>query len=91
MHAGPETEPKIFVGRTPGQIVQPKGQTTFGWDPVFLPDGYDQTYAELDKKVKNTISHRYVVCTKAHASQALSPPAMGVLADSIVSMLSLML
>ena len=58
---------------------------------MFLPDGYDQTYAELDKKVKNTISHRYVVCTKAHASQALSPPAMGVLADSIVSMLSLML
>lgn len=56
---GPETEPKIFVGRTPGQIVQPKGQTTFGWDPVFLPDGYDQTYAELEKKVKNTISHRY--------------------------------
>lgn len=56
---GPDTEPKIFVGQTPGQIVQPKGQTTFGWDPVFLPDGYDQTYAELDKKVKNTISHRY--------------------------------
>ena len=56
--AGPETEPKIFVGRTPGQIVQPRGQTTFGWDPVFLPDGYDQTYAELDKAVKNKISHR---------------------------------
>lgn len=59
VHAGPETEPKIFVGRTPGQIIQPRGQTTFGWDPVFLPDGYDQTYAELDKKIKNTISHRY--------------------------------
>lgn len=57
-HVGPETEPKIFVGRTPGRVVQPKGETTFGWDPVFLPDGFDQTYAELDKKVKNTISHR---------------------------------
>ncbi|KAL3139025.1 hypothetical protein ABBQ32_005826 [Trebouxia sp. C0010 RCD-2024] len=56
---GPETEPKIFVGQTPGQIIQPRGQTTFGWDPVFLPDGYDQTYAELDKAVKNKISHRY--------------------------------
>ena len=89
LHAGPETEPKIFVGRTPGQIVQPKGQTTFGWDPVFLPDGYDQTYAELDKKVKNTISHRYVVCTDAHASQALPLPATAVLADSIVSVLGL--
>lgn len=59
--AGPETEPKIFVGRTPGQIIQPRGQTTFGWDPVFLPDGYDQTYAELDKAVKNKISHRYAI------------------------------
>ncbi len=58
--AGPETEPKIFVGQTPGQIIQPRGQTTFEWDPVFLPDGYDQTYAELDKAVKNKISHRYV-------------------------------
>ena len=63
----------MFVGRTPGQIVQPKGQTTFGWDPVFLPDGYDQTYAELDKKVKNTISHRYMVWTDVHTSQIQRP------------------
>lgn len=27
-------------------------------DPIFLPDGYEQTYAEMDKAVKNTISHR---------------------------------
>jgi inosine/xanthosine triphosphate pyrophosphatase family protein len=31
----------------------------FGWDPVFQPDGFDGTYAELDKDLKNTISHRY--------------------------------
>ena len=59
LSADPQTEPIVFVGRTPGQIVEPRGKTTFGWDPVFLPDGYDQTYAELDKSVKNTISHRY--------------------------------
>lgn len=29
------------------------------WDPVFLPDGHAHTYAEMDKTVKNSISHRY--------------------------------
>lgn len=37
-----------------------RGPTDFGWDPVFLPDGFDTTYAEMDKDVKNTISHRLV-------------------------------
>ena len=35
-----------------------RGQGNFGWDAVFLPDGFDTTYAEMDKQVKNTISHR---------------------------------
>ena len=30
-----------------------------GWDPVFQPDGYDTTFAEMDKSVKNTFSHRF--------------------------------
>ena len=38
-------------------FVQP---ADFGWDPVFEPEGFDKTYAELDKEVKNSISHRYV-------------------------------
>ena len=38
-------EPELFIGRTPGRIVEPRGSRDFGWDPVFLPDGYDQTYA----------------------------------------------
>jgi inosine triphosphate pyrophosphatase len=49
----------VFVGRTPGRIVPARGPADFGWDPVFEPDGFDQTYAELDKDVKNGISHRY--------------------------------
>lgn len=56
---GPEYEPLVFVGKTPGQIVRPRGPQDFGWDPIFQPDGFAETYAELDKTVKNTISHRY--------------------------------
>ncbi|TSK58143.1 Inosine triphosphate pyrophosphatase [Bagarius yarrelli] len=42
-----------------GRIVEPRGPRDFGWDPCFQPDGYDKTYAELPKEVKNSISHRY--------------------------------
>lgn len=49
---------RVFRGKTMGKIVEPRGNTDFGWDPCFQPDGYDQTYAELDSKIKNTISHR---------------------------------
>ncbi len=50
---------KLFTGKTPGVIVEPRGPRTFGWDPCFQPNGFTQTYAELPKETKNTISHRY--------------------------------
>jgi inosine triphosphate pyrophosphatase len=56
---GPSHEPMVFIGRTEGKIVPARGSLDFGWDPVFLPDGYEQTFAEMDKAVKNTISHRH--------------------------------
>ncbi|EDL80209.1 inosine triphosphatase (nucleoside triphosphate pyrophosphatase) (mapped), isoform CRA_c [Rattus norvegicus] len=37
----------------------PRGSRDFGWDPCFQPDGYEQTYAEMPKAEKNTISHRF--------------------------------
>lgn len=55
----PDSVPLTFVGRTDGRIVEARGPTNFGWDPVFEPQGFDKTYAELDKAVKNSISHRY--------------------------------
>ncbi|XP_043405176.1 inosine triphosphate pyrophosphatase isoform X2 [Chelonia mydas] len=55
----PEDPVKLFKGQTCGRIVEPRGPRDFGWDPCFQPDGYDQTYAELPKAVKNSISHRY--------------------------------
>jgi inosine triphosphate pyrophosphatase len=42
-------------------VVPARGPTDFGWDPVFEVSettGFGQTYAEMDKAVKNTISHR---------------------------------
>lgn len=45
-------------GKCPGQIVAPRGDTAFGWDPCFQPDGFKETFGEMDKDVKNEISHR---------------------------------
>lgn len=55
---GPEEEPITFVGKTAGKIVPARGPADFGWDPVFQPDGFEQTYAEMPKSEKNKISHR---------------------------------
>ena len=55
---GAGEEVKVFEGKTLGTIVKPRGKRDFGWDPVFQPNGFDQTYAELDSAVKNSISHR---------------------------------
>ncbi|PWW73937.1 inosine triphosphate pyrophosphatase [Tuber magnatum] len=50
-------EPVLFQGRTDGKIVPARGLARFGWDPIFEYKG--QTYAEMDKAVKNSISHRF--------------------------------
>jgi inosine triphosphate pyrophosphatase len=55
----PDGEIKLFHGRTDGRIVDPRGPKTFGWDPCFQPNGSDQTYAEMPKELKNTLSHRF--------------------------------
>ena len=43
---------------TQGTIVPARGPPNFGWDPIFQPDGFDKTYAEMDSSLKNSISHR---------------------------------
>lgn len=55
---GPNTEPITFLGKTMGKIVPARGPNDFGWDPIFQPDGYELTYAEMPKEEKNKISHR---------------------------------
>ena len=50
---------KVFHGLCEGQIIlEPAGTNGFGYDPVFIPDGYDITFAQMDAKLKNEISHR---------------------------------
>ena len=45
----------------------PRGTSGFGYDPLFVPDGYDQTFAELSDSIKNTISHRARALIKLRA------------------------
>ncbi len=49
----------LFEGEVRGQIAaEPRGSEGFGYDPIFVPEGYDVTFAQLPLSVKKTISHR---------------------------------
>ena len=49
----------IFEGEIRGTIIENMAGTNgFGYDPIFVPEGYDKTFAELSSEIKNTISHR---------------------------------
>jgi XTP/dITP diphosphohydrolase len=56
---GLELQTQLFDGACEGKIViEPCGKNGFGYDPLFVPDGFEQTFAELGDDVKNKISHR---------------------------------
>jgi len=55
----------LFEGIIKGEIIKEKrGNNGFGYDPVFVPEGYNQTFAELGNEIKNKISHRALAINK---------------------------
>lgn len=55
----PKTEPKVFLGTVKGRIgYMEKGSCGFAYDPLFIPEGYDKSFGELETGVKNRFSHR---------------------------------
>lgn len=67
LYEEPKDNYQFFTGTVWGNIAeQPSGEAGFGYDPIFVPDGYDQTFALLGAEVKHEVSHR------ARAFQALA-------------------
>ena len=57
----------VSRGTCEGRIAEaPRGSNGFGYDPIFIPEGLDQTFAELQAEVKNSLSHRSRAIAGAH-------------------------
>ncbi|MDE6171735.1 non-canonical purine NTP diphosphatase [uncultured Bacteroides sp.] len=55
----------LFEGIVKGEIIKNKrGISGFGYDPIFVPEGYSQTFAEMGNELKNKISHRAIATNK---------------------------
>jgi XTP/dITP diphosphohydrolase len=64
--ASPAGEAQTVDGVCEGRIIaQPCGRGGFGYDPLFVPDGYELTFAEIDPEAKNGISHRALALGRA--------------------------
>lgn len=67
----PDGHEEVFEGIAPGRLVwPPRGQLGHGYDPIFVPDGEDRTYAEMNAAEKNEISHRARAFKKLRAALA---------------------
>lgn len=63
--AGPGGVAHVFEGKCPGRLSHdPKGGAGFGYDPLFVPDGYTSSFSELGEAVKSTLSHRALAWAK---------------------------
>ncbi|MCJ7788205.1 MAG: RdgB/HAM1 family non-canonical purine NTP pyrophosphatase [Methyloceanibacter sp.] len=57
--ASPDGSVALSEGKVFGTVVwPPRGTRGFGYDPIFVPDGYDETFGEMDPDLKNRLSHR---------------------------------
>nr|WP_232328702.1 RdgB/HAM1 family non-canonical purine NTP pyrophosphatase [Sphingomonas horti] len=67
--AWPDGHLEAFEGRVDGTLVwPPRGNGGFGYDPMFVPNGYDQTFGEMDPDEKHRISHRAMAFEKLKAA-----------------------
>lgn len=68
--AWPDGEHAVYEGRVDGALTwPPRGELGFGYDPVFVPQGRDQTFAQIDPDEKHRISHRADAFAKLVAEQ----------------------
>jgi XTP/dITP diphosphohydrolase len=59
--AWPDSHYEVFEGKVFGTLVDaPRGERGFGYDPIFMPTGYEQTFGEMDPDQKHAMSHRAV-------------------------------
>ncbi|MGB8710284.1 MAG: RdgB/HAM1 family non-canonical purine NTP pyrophosphatase [Methyloceanibacter sp.] len=57
--ASPDGEVQVFEGKVFGMITwPPRGTRGFGYDPIFVPEGYSETFGEMEPSLKDSISHR---------------------------------
>lgn len=65
----PDGREELFEGRVEGSLVwPPRGERGFGYDPVFVPEGYAETFGEMDPALKHAISHRAAAFAKLTAA-----------------------
>jgi XTP/dITP diphosphohydrolase len=70
--AHPDGETRVYEGEVRGTLTfPPRGDKGFGYDPIFVPDGHDITFAEMDPQEKHAMSHR------AHAFRQLVADVFG--------------
>jgi len=55
---------EFFEGNINGHIAESSGENGFGWDKIFIPEGYNKTFAEMSSEEKNKISHRKIAFEK---------------------------
>ncbi len=72
--AWPDGHEECFEGRVDGRLVwPPRGNRGFGYDPMFVPDGHQQTFGEMPAQLKHDISHRAIAFRRLVAACFASP------------------
>lgn len=66
-YANADGEVAFFEGSVQGTIVAPRGSNSFGWNPIFQPEGYDQTFAEMSANIRNGLSMRRLAAEQLKA------------------------